>query len=178
MGYKRLFIFVEGEDDARFFGKTIKPRMQKKYDLVQIINHCARSKREKINNFIRSIKAMNAAYIYIRDINNAPCVTAKKQEIQSKLRNIDVNRIIVVIKEIESWYLAGLSEEKSRRLGIHIFKKTTDHISKEDFNGLIPKKFDSRIDFMVEVLKFFSIKTAKEKNKSFEYFAKNYLEAV
>ena len=33
----------------------------------------------------------------------------------------------------------------------------TDDLTKEDFNRLIPGKFDSRIDFMFEILKYFSI---------------------
>jgi len=35
------------------------------------------------------------------------CVSAKKQEAQNKLKNIEDDKIIVVRKEIESWYLAG-----------------------------------------------------------------------
>lgn len=61
-----------------------------------IVRQHSQEKREYIENFIRSIKSMNFAdYIFVVDINNAPCVTAKKQEIQSKLKNIDDNRIAV-----------------------------------------------------------------------------------
>lgn len=37
MEYKRLFIWVEGPDDVRFFERIIKPRFGDKYDFVQII---------------------------------------------------------------------------------------------------------------------------------------------
>jgi len=36
----------------------------------------------------------------------------------------------------------------------------------------MPKAFDSRIDYMVEVLKLFDIQTAAERNPSFEHFAR------
>ena len=168
MEYKRLFILVEGGDDVRFFDKIIKSGLQKKYNLVEIRPYAA-LKKEKLDDFLKSIKAMNASYIYVTDINDAPCITAIKQETQNKLRNIDEDRIVVVIKEIESWYISGLTKEAIKEFKIHPFK-TTDDITKERFNDLIPKEFDSRIDFMLETLKCFSIEVAKRNNKSFEYF--------
>jgi len=172
MGYRRLFIWVEGEDDRRFFEKMIAPKLQKKYNFVETRRY-ATLKKEKIYNFLKSIKAMGAEYIFVADINHSPCVTAKKENIRSELRNIDEERIIVVIKEIESWYLAGLDNTRSKKFKVRAFK-TTDDITKEKFNSLIPKKFDSRIDFMLEILKNFSIEIAKQKNRSFRYCIEKY----
>ena len=86
----------------------------------------------------------------------------------------DKDKIIVVIKEIESWYLAGLDNEVCRQLKINNFADT-DNVTKEKFNALIPKKFTSRIDFMLEILKNFSIEIAKQKNNSFRYFVEKYV---
>jgi len=172
MGYKGLYIFVEGEDDRRFFEKIIAPKLQKKYNFVETIRY-ATLKKEKIVNFLKSIKVMGAEYIFVADINDSPCVTAKKENIRSELTNIDEERIIVVIKEIESWYLAGLDNIASRKLGIRTCN-VTDDITKELFNSLIPKRYDSRIYFMLEILKNFSIEIAKQKNKSFRYFIEKY----
>lgn len=172
MGYRRLFIWVEGEDDERFFEKIMKPKLQKKYNFIETIRY-ATLKNEKIDNFLKSIKAMGADYIYVTDINDLPCVSAKKQKIQNKIRNIDGDRIIVVRKEIESWYLAGLDNIGSKKIKICTFR-ITDTITKEQFNSLIPKKFDSRIDFMLEILKIFSIDIAKQKNKSFRHCIEKY----
>ncbi|MDI6767583.1 MAG: hypothetical protein QME52_12240, partial [Bacteroidota bacterium] len=52
--------------------------------------------------------------------------------------------------------------------------KDTDDTTKEQFNRLIPEKYDSRIDFMSEILNNFSFKTAKRKNRSFKYFIEKY----
>lgn len=116
---------------------------------------------------------MNADYIFVADINDALSETAKRQKIQGEFSEVEGDRIIVVIKEIESWYLAGLDDANSRKLGIH-FSGCTDNVTKEQFNSLIPKKFDSRIDFMSEVLKRFSLEMAKQKNKSFKGFLERY----
>lgn len=168
----RLFILVEGEDDERFFYKILKPELEKKYSSVEVRCY-AKLKREKIDNFLKSIKAMGSDYIYVTDINNFPCVTAKKQDIRNKLKNIENDKIIVIIKEIESWYLAGLNDMICKKFKIPTFDNT-NNITKEQFNKLIPENFNSRIDFMLEILKFFSIDVAIQRNKSFKYFIKKY----
>jgi len=169
---KRLFIWVEGQDDMRFFNKIIKPLFEGKYDLVEVRSY-ANMKREKFGNFLKSIKAMNASYIYVTDINNSPCTIAKKQQIRGNLADVDEDRISVVIKEIESWYLAGLNIGNFRKLKIRP-PKVIENISKEQFNNLVPKKFDSRIDFMWEILNIFSVKIASQNNRSFKYFVDKY----
>jgi len=62
--YKRLFICVEGNDDERFFNEIFIPKFKEKYDTVKIIRY-ATMKKEKVDNFIKSIKAMGADYIYL-----------------------------------------------------------------------------------------------------------------
>lgn len=168
MSYKRLFLLIEGNDDERFFQRIVKPKFEEKYNTVMLWKY-AQVKNTKVDNFLKSIKAMGAEYIYVVDINLAPCVRGKKQEIQNKFNNIDIDRIIVVIKKIESWYLAGLDNARSEELKIPSFK-TTNNITKEQFNALIPKRFDSKKDFMLEILRRFSIEIAKQKNISFRYF--------
>lgn len=168
MVYRRLFIWVEGPNDERFFERIIKPKLREKYDLVQVVTY-KNMKKEKVVNFFKSIKSMNADYIYTTDINTAPCITAKKQEIRNELKNIGNDKISVVIKEIESWYLAGLNDIDAEKFKIPPFK-TTDDITKERFDNLIPKNLDSRLNFMLEILENFSVEKARQKNKSFEYF--------
>lgn len=172
MSYKRLFIFVEGDDDERFFQRIIKPKLEEKYDEVKLIKY-SRMKSEKVFNLLKSVKAMGAEYIYVADINQAPCITARIQQIQGKFFILDIKRIIVVIKEIESWYLAGLDTSTLQKFEISPFN-TTENITKEQFNNLIPKNFDSRIDFMLEILEHFSVEIAKGKNSSFRYFLEKY----
>jgi len=172
MRHKRLFLLIEGDDDQRFFETVIKPRFEKKYSSVAIWKY-AQQKRKKVGAFLRSIKSMGADYVYSSDINRSPCVMHKKQEIQGRLKTIDSDKIVVLIQEIESWYLAGLDTAASKRLGIPTYKTTND-LTKEDFDDLIPSGFDSRIDFMVEILKCFSTETAGQKNRSFDYLLKKH----
>ncbi len=172
--YRRLFIFVEGNDDERFIRYVIEPEFMKKYDYVRIIKY-AQEKKDKLCNLIKSIKSMGADYLFFADINDAPCITGKKSKIIKSCKEISPNRVLIVIREIEGWYLAGLSDEDCIKLKIKCFSNT-DNITKEEFNKLIPKKFSySRINFLIEILNHFSIDEARRKNRSFEYFYNKYL---
>jgi len=168
----RIFILVEGEDDVRFFGRIIKPLLINRYDAVEIIPY-ASIKRTKVDNFLKSIRLMNSDYIFVADIDAENSVRDKKQVLHSHFSHIDGGSIIVVIKEIESWYYAGLTQESVQDLEVPDIP-LTDDLTKEDFNRLIPRKYDSRIDFMFEILKYFSIDSARKKNHSFRFFIERY----
>jgi hypothetical protein len=170
---KRLFIMVEGEDDIRFFGRIIKPLLAPSYHSVEIIPYAC-IKREKVNKFLKSVVLMNNDYIFVADIDQERSVRDKKQILYYWFGDISGRNIVVVIREIESWYLAGLSPDIAQELGVADLA-STDQITKEDFNALIPPRFDSRIDFMFEILKSFSLETAVRKNNSFRFFVNRYL---
>jgi len=172
MTYKQLYIFVEGPDDERFFEK-IKPVIENKFDLVKFIKW-ATVHSISLGKYMKSLQSTDSAnYLFVTDINNSPCITHRKTRLK-KVKNygkvLEERRVIVVIKEIESWYLAGLNDDACRELQIKTFRNT-NNITKENFNRIMPQKYeDSRIDFIQEILKRFSIETAKEKNASFDYF--------
>ncbi len=166
---KRLFILVEGEDDVRFFGRIIKPLFVLRYDSVEILPYAC-IKRLKVNNFLKSVVQMGNDYIFVADIDEEHSVRDKKQILYYRFHNINGHSIVIVIKEIESWYYAGLPETALATLGVPALS-TTNGLTKEGFNELMPRKFDSRIDFMFEILKYFSLETAEQKNRSFKYFS-------
>jgi hypothetical protein len=84
-------------------------------------------------------------------------------------KSIDDRRVLIVVREIESWYLAGLPDNNP--LGIRV-PGNTCALTKEQFNDTMPKHLDSRIDYMLEVLKLFDTNTATGRNPSFHYFAR------
>ncbi len=167
--YRRIFILVEGADDERFFESIPRPILEEKYDSVQTWQYSGQPKK-KTQSFLQSIHAMNADYFFLADVNTHPCVTARRQHLTELYdARLDDDRIIVVIREIESWYLAGLAENAARELGVEAFENTDD-ITKERFAAMVPRRFDLRIDFMQELLKAFSVEAARKKNMSFDYF--------
>jgi hypothetical protein len=169
---KRLFILVEGEDDIRFFGRIVKPLFVQRYDSVEIFPY-ASIKRVKVNKFLKSIAQMKHDYIFVADIDTERSVRDKKQLLYYWFSDIKGGNIVIVIKEIESWYYAGLPDTALQKFGIpHL--ASTDELTKEGFNELIPPLFDSRIDFMFEILKSFSLETAARHNRSFTFFVERY----
>jgi hypothetical protein len=166
-----LFILVEGNDDERFFDYLIKPCLEKKYDFIQAVTY-ATMKTEKGKGLIASIEAMKADYFFVADINGSACVFQKKEYLDDRWGiNLDKSKLVLAIKEIESWYLAGATDARCKTLKLKSSQiRKTDEVTKEKFDSMIPRRFDSRIDFMQELLKKFSVPTAKKKNKSFSYF--------
>jgi len=49
--YKLLFIWVEGDDDERFFNKVLVPKFLEKYSGVKIIKYAAMRKK-KVDNLV------------------------------------------------------------------------------------------------------------------------------
>ena len=168
MSYKHLFILLEGNDDERFFEKIVKSLLQERYSTIKIWKYSQR-KQEKIVALVNSINSMKADYIFARDFNDSPCITAEKEKITGKFKQIADDKIIVVVKEIESWYLAGLDENTSIKVGIRKKIRTANRITKEDFNRLIPKNM-ARIEFMRNILENYDVEIAKRRNRSFGYF--------
>jgi len=72
--YKRMDVLVEGPDDERFVDAVIRPILEKHYDYVQTWRY-AREKTERTKNYLRSIRAMKADYLFLKDINTSPCIT-------------------------------------------------------------------------------------------------------
>lgn len=169
---KRLYILVEGEDDVRFFGRVMKPLFVHRYDSVEILPY-ASIRRVKVNNFLKSLAEMKNDYIFVADIDRERSVRDKKQLLYHWYSNINGSSILIVIMEIESWYYAGLTDETLQKFGLPSLP-TTDELTKEDFNNLIPPSFDSRIDFMFEILKSFSPTTAVRHNSSFRFLFDRY----
>lgn len=170
--YKRLFIWVEGTDDERFFNTIVVPRLSNRYDHVQV-RHYADMKNESINKFLSSIQAMGADYTFIADIDTAPCVTRKKEALQNAINRLDARRTIIVKAEIESWYHAGLDATAARRLDTRSLHDTQT-LTKEQFRAMQPAWFRSGIDYMIEVLSHYDIQVARQQNRSFDYFVGKY----
>ena len=190
MTYRTLYILVEGGDDARFFERVVRPMFEDEFGHVQLWQY-SQQEKEKVNKFLDSIRAMQgggiADLIIVADLDESPCVTDRKEKIPSGFRSLSAGqspgqptgpfsstRILIVCREIESWYLAGLNDEECKRLGLTTTIDNTDRISKEQFLDLMPDRFDSKSEFMLEILRVFDHETARSKNSSFRYFMQNY----
>jgi hypothetical protein len=171
-GYRRLFIWVEGSDDERFFRSIVVPRLAERYDDIRLTRYAGLTS-DKVSSFLSSIRAMNADYIFVSDVDTAPCVTERKAALVAKYRRLDANDVIIVKAEIESWYLAGLDADTCAHLKLRPVRDT-QAVTKELFFQMMPGDFRSGLDFMVEVLKHHALDVARTQNASFDYFARKH----
>ena len=168
-----ILFFLEGNDDERFFTRVIAPPLESQNYTVRIWKY-AREKRKRTIQLLKSVQGAGMAYVFVRDIDDAPSVQAKKEEMIRCFEVVSDGDIVVVVMEIESWYLAGARPALLKRIGAEGYGDT-DYITKEQFNQLIPRPM-SRIVFMQEILKHFDLEGAKEKNASFRYFMRRWIE--
>lgn len=168
-----LYIFVEGPDDERLFDRVIVPILDKRF-FIKKIRH-ARLSKSQINVLVRNIGKMGSDYVFVVDKDDSPTVENRKHKVTEKYTSLDQDKVFVVVKEIESWYLAGLSKQCCKGLRIS-HSANTENVDKEQFLRLMPhKKYDSRVDFMIEILKVFSVEVAAQQNNSFACFRQLYL---
>lgn len=168
---KRIFILVEGDDDKRFFERILNPMIKEKYDKI-IYWKYAQTSDEKIRNFIATVGKMGACYIFTRDMDHSISIDSRVQQIKNKFANINGNSIVIVVKQIEGWYVAGADPRNKK-----IFKTSKfnpDAITKEQIEKIMPKKFTSKIDYYQELLNNYSIERAVNNNRSLKYFIDKY----
>lgn len=167
--YRLMHVLVEGRDDREFFDAVIRPVLQGQYDHVQIWEYAGATIDKRID-YLRSIQAMRADYLFVTDINTSPCITERKRHLLDSHKNaIDPGCAIIVRREIESWYMAGVDDQACQDFGIPSLPHTND-VTKEQLRDLVPKRFnDSTVDFMAAILTGFRIELARAKNRSFGY---------
>jgi len=164
-----MWIFVEGESDRRFANAVLLPILRKRYDYIDTWEY-AQKPPEKTAEFLRAMKSMKADCLFLADIDDSPCVTARKDRLRERFRQaLEPADAIVVAREIESWYMAGADDQVCQELGLASLPRTDD-VTKEQFRDLMPGRFkDSVVDFMTAILTDFRVELARGKNRSFCY---------
>jgi len=163
--YKNIVIFVEGNDDKRFFEKILRKRIERKYEgfKYHIIKYREKSD-DKINFYINSYNEMNSEIFLFTDFDCGPCNTEIKNTMRTHY-NLPDEKIFIVKTEIESWYLAGLEKQYLQSIGVSEEFSSTEDISKRRFNELLSR----RTHLKFEMLDNFNFRLAMRKNSTFRY---------
>jgi hypothetical protein len=140
---------------------------------MQVIQY-AQDPPKKTNKFLKSVKSSGDEFVLVKDINDAPCIRASKSKVTSKY-DLAQSNVIIVVKEIECWYLCGLDSQCCTKLRMQKRLANIDNMTKEDFDRLIPNDM-TRIEFMRQILEKYDVATGRQKNKSFRYFLKKWVD--
>lgn len=172
-GYRQLWLLVEGADDSRFCTEILTPIFHPHYDHIEIWEYSQQTS-SKLSGLLQTIRSMNDDYLLIRDMDDRPCVTATKEAIASRISGLSWDRVIVVPREIEAWYLAGLDAAACDELGIDRVLEV-DTVTKERFDQLVGgrRQHQSAMD---EILKHYNIEVARQRSPSFRYFWQKHVE--
>lgn len=166
-------MFVEGVDDQRFCRVILYPVLRKIYEQIEIVPY-SQTKKKTTNVLIKVIRSeWDTDYLVLADRDVAPCVTIRKQLMLERFPEAEEDKIIVVVPEIESWYLAGLDERSSRKLGIP-FSIDCERVTKEMFDSYKNRQFTSRIDWIEEILSCYSIDWAQQRCRSLRRFIRKH----
>lgn len=192
MVYKRLLIWVEGNDDLIFFENILREKFEEHYSEVRIREYCGdQIKGEAMNQMVcKLIKALEddryrttnegrycpQEYILVKDFDFCTCYTNKKIETEELVPHIDKNKILIVKNMIESWYLAGLSEKNCRKSGIpYNLVKKNQNLQKDTLYTSLPKEIKKyKRNFLITLTKKFDFNEAKKNNDSFKYFVEKF----
>lgn len=173
MNYRRLFLFVEGDDDERFFRSVVLPLLRSSYEDIQFVKFRA-LKKEKIRGFVRSIASMQADYILVHDLDRHPCATAAKDQVLRTLPYLDPDRVHIVKAEIESWYCAGIPETHPwRSLAVGRCADTST-VTKEAFETAVLQAGQPKLPAMLALLEGFDLEAAKNRNESLRRFVRRF----
>ena len=171
--YRTLFLLVEGFDDTYFCVEVLIPIFRRTYQDVRTWEY-SRKKPSKTVDFIRNIGYMNADYILFGDMDRHPCVTSTKEDLAAQFPVLSWDRVVVIRRMIEAWYLAGLSEASFRELRLDRVRNV-DEFTKDRFNHLVGGS-DEHSNMMIEILRHYDVEVARQRSPSFQYFWQKHVE--
>ena len=130
--YREIILFVEGADDRRFAASILLPLAGLIFDNVRVYEY-SEQKPTKVSKYLNAIKNIgNWSYLFVADFDEGPCITLRKSRLTDKYNSLEEKRILIVRREIESWYMAGLDSNCCNELNIPDFIDAHS-ISKEQF---------------------------------------------
>jgi hypothetical protein len=171
-----LYVFLEGEDDERFFDSVLRSRFAKDYQIIETVKY-AQMSAEDLVGWFDTILGMGADYLFLADYDHGPCFTERVKEILAELPRLERENLFIVRTEIESWYAAGVTRQECEEIGL-TWQPRTDDLSKEDFTSACPDPTASLVDIKIELAERFDPETAMGRNRSFAYFADHKLSEV
>ena len=159
-----IYFFVEGFDDNNLVSEIIKG-----IDNFKIIEYST-EKKEKINSMISTIISRGDKYIFLADLDEKS-MENRIIELKKIFKKLDESNIYFAVKEIESWYLAGISDNLLEKYKIKSrLLINTENINKEKFEKLFIKERETILQIKLRLLSEFNIEKAKSRNNSLKLF--------
>ena len=161
------YIFVEGFYDELFIRKILT--VQKIENEIKIVEY-SQMKDEKINRFLSAIKSQESLFLFIADEDGThySSTSSRIDELKRRYTKLSEDDIILVVPEIEGWYIAGLTRATAKKLKLKSIP-AADNCTKERFSSILPNKKDGT-EVRNNILNNYEIEVAMTNSPSFKEF--------
>ncbi|MGA2385966.1 MAG: hypothetical protein ABSG33_05495 [Candidatus Bathyarchaeia archaeon] len=165
---ERAYILLEGDNDIRFYSSILYPLLSMKYRIIHPWRY-QKVKKEITSKFIDTAHSEGTC-LFLHDFDNVRCFREAKSVLRKTWIQLLDEEIHVVVIEIESWYLAGLSPRSAAKIGIseEDFPQTND-VTKGVFLSLKPTNMTETEYYQLFLLHFDLVK-ARQRNRSLDRF--------
>jgi hypothetical protein len=127
-----IAFLIEGPDDEAFILEVVRPAVFSDFNFD--FYHHAKKDNRALRQYIRNHRNIGFdTYLFLHD-HDKPliCNTNRKSQLLLKYPGVDAARLVLVVIEIESWYIAGVDIRlipKGRRWTTNIEKVNKDKFS-------------------------------------------------
>jgi len=169
--WKRIALFIEGEEDRAFAERILKPRLQERYNEVRIQTH-ARTPDEQLRSHFRSLKRMGSDLFLLVDYDRGLCITAVRQKYAQRYEpHLGETQVLVARPMIEAWYTAGVPHQNPFKASIPPIVESVD---KQAFAGIFGERArnrEERIVLLQQILAVYDWGLALQRSESLRYCA-------
>lgn len=183
----KLYLFIEGEWDKVFFETFLDKYLCNTFDFDEITyiefaeDKAGMKSREWLHKLVSNGKAnfllcpdLDSEYDEIKRIEKIKKLTDEEFDIKKEeYKQIIQNKSFVIVKMIESWYLAGFNESFCSKMQLK-FYPNTEKTNKSTFEQIAKQAKKTPLRLRDELTKTyknnFSIEEAKQRNESFRKF--------
>lgn len=165
-----LVMLVEGADDRRFVEQIVFPRLHSWSQ--RIVKEYAQLSRPELEAIIRVYNISGWNYFILGDKDASPCISQRKSSLSERFGGVPQDKIIVVERTIEAWYLAGLSPDNHLRIEV---PRDIDSCNKQKFEQVAQpirkKSGDTILQIKNRLLEEYDWQLALNRSRSLRYFA-------
>jgi hypothetical protein len=170
------YIFVEGDSDYLFMERVICPVKQVSFNIYDYAQKIGKAKK-----IISMIQRSNGKYVFTHDSDGRPDVNHLKLKLKRRFCLNNTDNISIVVLEIESWLIAGMTPESRIALKGDSLKlsqwRRPETINKEAFATIAAKNRLNKLAFEQRCLDSFDYDSAITRSESFREFT-NLFEAI
>jgi hypothetical protein len=172
---RQIHFFVEGNDDVLFMNAVVRPICllhQVQYNVFAY----SQEKVVKTSAILQThmLRGEDCFFLADKDSMQYRTIEQRKHALYHRYQLPDQAHCVVVVEEIESWYLAGLPHDVYTELCIGRYYDGTNTITKEQFNAQLAHTHKASKGRSVILLRYllrrFDVDIACERNRSFLYF--------